>query len=280
MSRQRLLLAALGGLLVLSIAYAFWAMPRQEQAPPRAAAPSPAVKVKADGKAGQAATDRLHLGLLAQAPQPFPGAGRDIFRFRGGWALPVETPVTIAPEVEVAPPPPPPPPTPGELLTTKVAGFKFLGFLDKGGVKTVFLSSAGDLFLVKAGESFGKGRELLAQEITSTELVVRSAEGPETVRVGLVENEALRPTMIGSGGVGAGSASGAGAAGFRQGGASIPPRRSILPQRGAFRRPQPEAVEEAGEEVQQDAQPPDDGVKQEEPPTQGLPGGDGNGDKQ
>jgi hypothetical protein len=161
-----------------------------------------------------------------------------------------------------------------------VAGFKFLGFLDKGGVKTVFLSSAGELFLVKAGESFGKGRDLLAQEITAAELVVRSAEGPETVRVRLVENEALMPTLMGSWGGGAGSVSGAGAAVFRQGGTSIPPRRSILPQRGALRRPQPEAGRETDGEVQQDTQPPDDGVKQEEPPTQGFPGGDGNGDKQ
>jgi hypothetical protein len=161
-----------------------------------------------------------------------------------------------------------------------VAGFKFLGFLDKGGVKTVFLSNAGELFLVKAGESFGKVRELVAQEISATELVVRSAEGPEIVRVRLIENEALRPTLMGSGAVGAGSASGGGASGFRQGGTNIPPRRSILPQRGTLRRPQPVAEEETGEEVQQDAQPPDDGVKQEEPPTEGLPGGDGNGNTQ
>jgi hypothetical protein len=136
------------------------------------------------------------------------------------------------------------------------------------------------LFLVKAGESFGKARDLLAQEITATELVVRAAEGPETVRVRLVENEALKPALMGSGAAGAGSAPRIVPGGLRQGGTSIPPRRGILPQRGAFRSPQPEVEEDADEEVPQDVQPPDDGVKQEEPLEQGLPGGDGNGNKE
>ncbi|NJC88754.1 MAG: hypothetical protein FIB02_09575, partial [Desulfuromonas sp.] len=86
MNRKRLLLAALVGLLLLSLAYAFWAMPRQEKAPPRAEASRPAAKKPAAGKKEPPLADRLHLGLLAQLPQPFPGAGRDIFRFRGGGA--------------------------------------------------------------------------------------------------------------------------------------------------------------------------------------------------
>jgi hypothetical protein len=272
MNRQRLLLAALVGLLVLSIVYAFWAMPRQGQAPPRAAKSSSAAKAKVAGKTGQAAADRLHLGLLTQAPQPFPGAGRDIFRFSGGRAAPVEASVTIAAPVEVAPPPPPPPPTPEQILQQKVAGFTFLGFLEKGGVKTVFLSSAGELFLVKAGERFGKSRDLLAQEITATELVVRAPAGPETVRVRLIESGALTPQVLGFGAAGANPAPGAGATEFRQGGADVPPQRS-----SRRRTPPPETGEEAAAEIQPDEQPPADGVKQEEPPKEGFPGGEGNG---
>lgn len=277
MNRKRLLLAALGGLLLLSIAYAFWAMPRQEQAPPRPEAPRPAARAKVPGKTGQVAADRLHLGLLAQAPQPFPGAGRDIFRFSGGRAAPaVEGPVAAAPpEEEVSPPPPPP--TPEQILRQKVAGFTFLGFLDKGGVKTVFLSGSGELFLVKAGERFGKTRELLAQEITATELVVRAPAGPETVRVRLVENEALKPQVMGSGGAGAASAPGDGATELRQEETAAPAQRSFRRRRTP---PPPEPEEAAAAEVQQDVQPPADGVKQEEPPNQGLPGGEGNGNTQ
>ena len=81
-------------------------------------------------------------GLLAQEPQPFPGAGRDIFRFRGGGPprRSRRPKRSRRPSVGSATAPPPPPPTPEEILQAKVAGFTFLGFLDKGGVKTVFLS--------------------------------------------------------------------------------------------------------------------------------------------
>jgi hypothetical protein len=282
MNRKRLLLAVLAGLLTLSLIYAFWAMPRQEKAPPRAAESRPGVRTKAPGKVGKLTADRLHLGLLAQAPQPFPDAGRDIFRFRGGWAPPVDVPVVVAPRVEVAPPPPPPPPppTPEQILQQKVSGFTFLGFLDKGGVKTVFLSGEGELYLVKAGDHFGKRGDLLAQEISASELVIRAAEGTQTVRVRLVENEGLKLTLIGSRSVGAGAASTEASSGMRPDGGGTASRRSILPQRGALRRPQPEATPETGEDVEQGVQPPDDGVKQEELLRQGTPGGEGNGHKE
>ena len=274
MNRKRLLLAALAGLLLMSLVYAFWAMPRQKQAPPGAAATRPAVKAKVAGKPGKLAADRLHLGLLTQTPQPFPDAGRDIFRFKGGWAPSVEAPVVTAPPVEVVPPPPPPPPTPEEILQQKVAGYTFLGFLDKGGKKTVFLSNAGELFLVKAGERFGKYKELQAQEINATELVVRSVKGPETVRVKLIEKEVLKPAMIGSGSPDSGSAPGDMSTELLQGGSENAPTPRIPRRR---RGPPPEVQEEAAEEVKQDVQPPDDGVKQEEPLKEGIPAGEGNG---
>lgn len=274
MNRKRLLLAALVGLLLLSLVYAFWAMPRQEKAPPRTETPRPVAKKPVVGKKEPPPADRLHLGLLAQTPQPFAEAGRDIFRFRGGWAPAVEAPEMAAPPVEVAPPPPPPPPpTPEQILREKVAGFTFLGFLDKGGVKTVFLSSAGELFLVKAGERFGKSQDLLAQEINATELVVRAAEGPETVRVKLVEKEALKPAMMSSGGGGASRPPEAASGMTRPGGGMFPSRRSVLQQRTPVRTAPP--AEE--ENVEQDEQPPNENVTQEELIKQGLPGGEGDG---
>lgn len=274
MNRKRLLLAALAGLLVLSLAYAFWATPRQEKAPPRAETPRPATKKPTAGTKEPPPADRLHLGLLAQLPQPFPGAGRDIFRFRGSGTPVVEASEEAALPIEAPPPPPPPPPpTPEQVLREKVAGFTFLGFLDKGGVKTVFLSSAGDLFLVKAGERFGKGQELVAQEINATELVVRAVEGSETVRVKLVENEALKPALLTPGGVGGGGRSPAAVPGMaRPGGGMFPSRRSILQQRAPVQTA-PSAEEE---EIEVDEPSPDDNANQEEP-DQGAPGGEGNG---
>jgi len=282
MNRKRLLLAALLGLLVLSIAYAFWAMPRQEQAPPRTATPAAAAKAATPRKAGPAPAGRLHLGLLAQTEQPFPGARRDIFRFRSGWAPPVDIPPPSPPPVvEEAPPPPPPPPTAQEILQQKVGRFTFLGFLQKGQAKTVFLSSGGELYLVKAGDSFGRDGDLTARQITDSELVVGTREGTETVRVKLVEKQALKPGLVLPGGGGSTLQQKALPAGLRQGGASFPGRRAVQQQRLL---PQPAAPPtEAGAEqdsAQEEQPAPDDGGTQEEPPQEEPSGGEGDGDKE
>lgn len=277
MNRKRMLLAVLAGLLALSVTYAFWAMPRQEKAPPRAAAPRPAAQ-GATGKSGPAAADRLNLGLLAQLPQPFPGAGRDIFRFRGASAPPVAVVPVIpvpAPVPELLPPPPPPPPpTPEQILREKIAGFTFLGFLDRGGVKTVFLSGAGELYLVKAGDMFGRDKSLVAREITGQELVVGSIHDAATVRVKLVEKEALMPTVLSAGGGSDLSRLPGSAAGLsRPAGGAFPSRRSVLQQRAAV-----PPIPAGGEtRVQEEIQPPNENETQEAPAKEGLPGGEGNG---
>ena len=280
MNRKRLLLAALLGLLVLSIAYAFWAMPRQEQAPPRTAAPPPATKAVAPGKAGPAPAGRLHLGLLAQTEQPFPGARRDIFRFRSGWAPPVEiAPPSPPPAVEA--PPPPPPPSAQEILQQRVGRFTFLGFLQKGQVKTVFLSSGGELFLVKAGDSFGRDGDLIAQQITGSELVVGTREGTETVRVKLIEKQALKPGLSLPGGGDSALQQKDLPAGLRQGGTSFPGRRAVQQQRLLPRPAAPPTAAEESPESAEDVQSPDDGVTEEEPPQEEEPsGGEGDGDKE
>jgi hypothetical protein len=292
MNRQRVLLAALVGLLLLSLAYAFWAMPRQEKAPPRdlskpATKSSTVVKKETKGAKssrnardtkGKPSAERLHLDLLATTSESFPGAGRDIFRFHGGWSPAVEVPVAVAPPVqEVAPPPPPPPPTAEQLLREKVNRFTFLGYLEKGGVRTVFLSGDGEISLVKAGDHFGKGNELVAREVSDRELVVGAAGVAEVVRVQLVENEKLMPTVLGTGQA-APSRSDAGTSASRSGRPNVVPRR-ILPQRVPPRPESPPADQEAGE-VEPEEQPPDDGVKQEELLKQEPPGGEGDGDKE
>ena len=92
MNRQRLILVGLVAVLAVSLLYAFWALPRQEKAPPRAPVAKPAAsKGKpatpvATGKLDKQprpASDRLQLELLNQELRKFPGAGRDIFRFGG-----------------------------------------------------------------------------------------------------------------------------------------------------------------------------------------------------
>ena len=197
MNRKRLLLAALLGLLGLSLAYAYWAMPRQEQAPPRAAAPRPAAKAASPGKVvSQPAANRLHLGLLDQTEQPFPGSGRDIFRFQGRWS-PVPTVAEVPPEKVVPPPPPPPPPTPQELLRQALASYKVLGFLEKGGVRSLFLTDGKDVLVIKPGERFGSRGNFIASEITAKELVVAQKSDPSvTVRLPLGDVRNQEPAVM------------------------------------------------------------------------------------
>jgi len=292
MNRQRQLLAVLVAVLAASLLYAFLSMPRQEKAPPRTASPQPsAVKTVKSAKTvppGKSAKpvkvsgDRLLLELLDREPMKFPGAGRDIFRMAGGPVV-----AEVEPEEIVPPPPPPPkpPPTPEELLRGAVTEVTFLGFLEKRGVRTVFLSSGEDVYLVKSGERFGKNKELIAREITAKQLVVGWVDGPETVTVQLLENEKLQPATIGGASPGTGSAASSfgapnpfGITSPRPAGAV--PRRLLVPQRSSVEKP-PQAVEEPPPMEALPEEPPaeaDDqpmeNISQEELLQQGLPSGE------
>jgi len=200
MNRQRLLLTGLAGALVLSIVYAYWAMPRQETAPPRSAGPVAKAGTAAKKPAvseTQAASGRLHLELLNTEPQPLPATGRDIFRFRGGWAPVAAVPELVAPpEVAPPPPPPPPPPTPEQLLRQTLTGYKVLGYLDKGGARSVFLADDRDVYVVKAGKSFGTGNRFIVTEIAATELVITTADRSVTARLPLGESGTREPAVM------------------------------------------------------------------------------------
>ena len=251
MNRKRLILAALFGVLLLCLGYAFWAMPRQEKAPPRS---GPARVAARKPVAGKAATvkkalpqaDRLDLALLDRAAEKFPGAKRDIFRFLGGDGVPLDEVVPLVQVVPVIeeepPPPPPPPPTPEELLRSVVSRLVYLGMLEKGGSRSVFLSGGGEVFIVKAGEAFGKNDSLILREFSEKKLVIGWVKGPETVDVRFAENEALKPaTMSSPPATGGGGMKLPSAGAPAAGGGGFPPRR-ILPQRILPQRPAEQPV--------------------------------------
>ena len=203
MNRQRFLLAILAGVLVLSLVYAFWATPRQQQAAPRAAAPA----AKPTARAGkvpkpkvvtkeQTSTGRLQLQLLEGDNQPFPGSGRDIFRFNSSWT---PVPENVAPEVveKPPPPPPPPPPTPEEVLSKDLSAYKVTGSLEKRGVRCLFLTDGKDIFVIKAGEQFGPRKRFIASEITATELVVSEVKNRAvTVRLPMSDVSGGEPAVL------------------------------------------------------------------------------------
>jgi hypothetical protein len=185
MNRQKLLLIILAGLLVLALVYAFWASPRQtrvtEAGPRRPAAPGPEAVAKVSAPEDG---NRVHLELLARENDASPDFKRNIFRF---WQPPPPLP----------PPPPPPPAIPGgatpvvEEVKAELARFTFLGFLLKDGVRTIFLSSNEEIFVVKEGDRFGKNRRFLVTELTPAVLTIRQNDDPRLITVPLVEQAPL-----------------------------------------------------------------------------------------
>jgi len=82
-----------------------------------------------------------------------------------------------------------------DMVSQALSQFIFLGFLDKAGEKTVFLSSGGNLFLVKRGESFGDNQEFLVADIDDDLLKVRHAGQEGLVEIQLIEQKKLSASV-------------------------------------------------------------------------------------
>lgn len=199
MNRQRLALAVLVGILILALAYAFWATPRQQRvaapggAPSARTRPAPTPRVEAPGDEG-----RVRLDLLARDEQEFPGFKRDIFRYPPVARPPAPKPPPPAPEPVPEPEPEPEPvlepePVVPVEVQRELARFTFLGFLQKGGVKTIFLSSGGELFVVKQGDRFGKERAFHVIGLSAELLTIRQGDDPRSINIPLVEQAPLAP---------------------------------------------------------------------------------------
>jgi hypothetical protein len=86
---------------------------------------------------------------------------------------------------------PDPPVVAFETVQQSLGEFTFLGFLEKAGEKTVFLSSGGNLFLVKRGETFGADLEFQVDSIDGNLLRVRHAGRDGLVEIPLVDQQKL-----------------------------------------------------------------------------------------
>lgn len=187
MNRQKVLLTILAGMLVLALAYAFRATPRQTKIS-AAVARTPAAAVPAKGAHGSATADelRVRLELLTRQDGTSPDFKRNIFHFR----QPEPKPLPISP-----PTPPPAMDTAPTLATEEVqrelARFTFLGFLLKEGVRTIFLSANEEIFVVKKGDRFGNNRRFLVAELTPEKLTIRQDDDPRPIIVPLVEQAPL-----------------------------------------------------------------------------------------
>ena len=197
MNRKHMILAALLGVLALCMLYAYLATPRLEKAPPRSASKRTrsAVAKAPDKLQSKVSQDRIDFSFLKAEEQEFPGATRDVFRFVQ--RRPQPTAVVIK-EPEIQEPPPvviEEPMVPIEVVQQALAQFTFLGFLDKGGEKTVFLSSEGSLFLAKRGEQFGLDLEFTVEDISGDLLLVRPEGRDFLIDIPLIEQQKLQASV-------------------------------------------------------------------------------------
>ncbi|WP_162604867.1 type II secretion system protein PulP [Geomonas ferrireducens] len=206
MNRQKLALFLLLIALIGAVAYAFLRSPRQQEAVvlknrPGAKATAirkePGAQKTAPVPAGVVRLDLLH-GNIA-------GAGayrRNIFAplFReavkpGTLKLPPpppppqKLPPPPPPVATPVPPPPPPPPTQAQMDETELAKIVFLGFLKKGGERTVFLSKGGAIFVVKKGGQVGP--KFRVADITDDAITIKSVDSDRQMVIPLVENRSL-----------------------------------------------------------------------------------------
>lgn len=199
MNRKRVILAALLGVLALSLLYAYFATPRQEKAPPRTESQRARVvaKVAKDTKDQtlESSHARINFDFLSVELQEFSGAQRDIFHFgKKSSPRPESPPVPTASavvEVPVDPAAPIAPVVPFDVVQKSLGEFTFLGFLEKAGEKTVFLSSGGEIFLVKRGETFGVDHEFRVDSIVGNLLKVHHPGRDSLVEIQLIEQQKL-----------------------------------------------------------------------------------------
>jgi hypothetical protein len=190
MNRQKLLLILLLGLFVLALAYAYRTTPRQSQVsevdPRRPASTRPEA---AAGRSVSAAEPRVQLELLVREDDASLGFKRNIFRFRQSATAPLPPPPV--PTVALLPPPPPPTPPVAAARQNELARFTFLGFLLKDGVKSIFLSSNEEIFVVRKGDRFGNNKRFLVTELTPERLTIRQDYDPRPIIIPLVEQAPL-----------------------------------------------------------------------------------------
>jgi len=202
MSRERLLLFCLLILLVLTMVWSYFRMPRPKTVatlkyPPR----QQATRTERGGAGTSSTPDRrqgaaaLRLDLLDQQVPDFKGYHRNIFKplFVDETKM-AQARAAIKKRRPVLPPPPPPVPVQPMVMEPprpELAKFTFLGFLQKDKRKIIFLSRDKEIILVKKGDVFAGRYE--ASSITDQVLTIRVTDTGEEIVIPLMEYAALRP---------------------------------------------------------------------------------------
>lgn len=122
----------------------------------------------------------IRLDLLEKKHRPYEGVKKDIFS-------PLISPAPKPAEELPPPPAPEPKPQPPTPLEAFLKDVRFLGFVEKGAEKTIFLGRGVDVFLVKKGDVVDK--RFLMVKITSARLTIRDLIKEEEATLELVKEE-------------------------------------------------------------------------------------------
>lgn len=207
MNRKKLLLFILAILLVLSLVYSFFRMPREQRVANLKFRPG---QTTGAAKAAQPAPlddKKLHFNLLEEQKPRFSGFRKNIFRpifheeLKVQKRLPPPPPPpsgaqkkspalpAVAQEAPGTGQGPPPPQTPEAVR--EMAKFTFLGFVKSDNRKTIFLSKDNRIFLVRKGSRIEDRYEV--SNITDDALTIVAIADQREMIIPLEENKPLTP---------------------------------------------------------------------------------------
>jgi hypothetical protein len=76
-----------------------------------------------------------------------------------------------------------------EFVPKAIAEYTFLGFMETGNVKNIFLTKEDETFIVKKGDTLSS--DYVVQNITDDYIEISSVDGSDTMKISLVENAPL-----------------------------------------------------------------------------------------
>lgn len=199
MTRSRRLMVIAVIIFILSLVYAWLETPRLEKAPPLSDKKVVGAENKSTEEVARPYAGRLRVDLLTHETGEYSGIKRDLFTGKvAASAPPPPPPPPSEPEVVATPAPEPVPDEVSaapvaEVVRTQLAQFTFLGYLKKKFQQSVFLTAAGEIFIVKQGDRFGDQSRFEVQTIAVDKMIISDHVSGSFISVSLVEQAPLVP---------------------------------------------------------------------------------------
>lgn len=173
MSRQKVILALLVSVLIVSVIVSWLRMPQQKSVQQLKFQQGASV-LHAEGGRQQGKAIELRVDLLEQK-QFAVLVKKNLFNQMGDGQS--RTAARSAPPTRSAPASPPPPPGPEEVARKKLASFTYLGSYSKKNSKVVFLANGDEILAVRVGDMLIPGYQVTA--IEDERLLLQSADGKQ-----------------------------------------------------------------------------------------------------